>query len=178
MSKISDFLRIEREANKKMRKICIITGTRAEYGLLYWLMKEVGLDNNLELQIIATGMHLSSEFGNTYQQIERDGFIINKKVDMLLSSDSEVGIAKSMGLGMIGFADAFNDLSPDLIVVLGDRFEIFSAVSVAMVAKIPVAHLHGGESTEGVIDESIRHSITKMSHLHFAATEEYKNRIN
>jgi GDP/UDP-N,N'-diacetylbacillosamine 2-epimerase (hydrolysing) len=160
-----------------MRKICIITGTRAEYGLLYWLMKEVGLDNNLELQIIATGMHLSSEFGNTYQQIERDGFIINKKVDMLLSSDSEVGIAKSMGLGMIGFADAFNDLSPDLIVVLGDRFEIFSSVSVAMVAKIPVAHLHGGESTEGVIDESIRHSITKMSHLHFAATEEYKNRI-
>jgi GDP/UDP-N,N'-diacetylbacillosamine 2-epimerase (hydrolysing) len=140
-------------------------------------MKEIELDYNLELQIIVTGMHLSPEFGNTYQKIEKDGFIINKKVDMLLSSDSEVGIAKSMGLGMIGFADAFNDLSPDLIVVLGDRFEIFSAVSVALVAKIPVAHLHGGESTEGVIDESIRHSITKMSHLHFAATEEYKNRV-
>ena len=160
-----------------MRKICIITGTRAEYGLLYWLMKEVEMDNNLELQIVATGMHLSPEFGNTYQQIEKDGFIINKKVDMLLSSDSEIGIAKSMGLGMIGFADAFNDLSPDLIVVLGDRFEIFSAVSVAMISRIPVAQLHGGESTEGVIDESIRHSITKMSHLHFAATEEYKNRV-
>ncbi len=160
-----------------MRKICIITGTRAEYGLLYWLMKEIELDYNLELQIIVTGMHLSPEFGNTYQQIEKDGFIINKKVDILLSSDSEVGIAKSMGLGMIGFADAFNDLSPDLLVVLGDRFEIFSAVSVAMIAKIPVAHLHGGESTEGAFDESIRHSITKMSHLHFTAAEEYKNRV-
>ncbi len=140
-------------------------------------MKEIELDNNLELQIIATGMHLSPEFGNTYQKIEKDGFIINKKVDMLLSSDSEVGIAKSMGLGVIGFADAFNDLNPDLIVVLGDRFEIFSAVSVAMIAKIPMAHLHGGESTEGAFDESIRHSITKMSHLHFTATEEYKNRV-
>jgi GDP/UDP-N,N'-diacetylbacillosamine 2-epimerase (hydrolysing) len=140
-------------------------------------MKEIELDYNLELQIIVTGMHLSPEFGNTYQQIEKDGFIINKKVDILLSSDSEVGIAKSMGLGMIGFADAFNDLSPDLLVVLGDRFEIFSAVSVAMIAKIPVAHLHGGESTEGAFDESIRHSITKMSHLHFTAAEEYKNRV-
>ena len=160
-----------------MRKICIITGTRAEYGLLYWLMKEVDADKELELQIIATGMHLSPEFGNTYQQIEKDEFVINKKVDMLLSSDSEVGISKSMGLGMIGFADAFNDLKPDLIVVLGDRFEIFSAVSAAMIAKIPVAHLHGGETTEGAFDEYIRHSITKMSHLHFTATEEYKNRV-
>ena len=160
-----------------MRKICIITGTRAEYGLLYWLMKEVDADKELELQIIATGMHLSPEFGNTYQQIEKDGFVINKKVDMLLSSDSEVGISKSMGLGMIGFADAFNDLKPDLTVVLGDRFEIFSAVSAAMIAKIPVAHLHGGETTEGAFDEYIRHSITKMSHLHFTATEEYKNRV-
>jgi len=160
-----------------MRKICIVTGTRAEYGLLYWLMKEVNVDKELELQIIATGMHLSPEFGNTYQQIEKDGFVINKKVDMLLSSDSEVGIAKSMGLGMIGFADAFNDLKPDLIVVLGDRFEIFSAVTAAMIAKIPVTHLHGGETTEGAFDESIRHSITKMSHLHFTATEEYKNRV-
>ena len=140
-------------------------------------MKEIELDNNLELQIIATGMHLSPEFGNTYQQIEKDGFIINKKIDILLSSDSEVGIAKSMGLGMIGFADAFNDLSPDLLVVLGDRFEIFSAVSVAMIAKIPVAHLSGGEATEGLIDEPIRHSITKMSHLHFTATNEYRNRV-
>ena len=160
-----------------MRKICVITGTRSEYGLLYWLIKETDADKELELQIIATGMHLSPEFGNTYQQIEKDGFVINKKVDMLLSSDSEVGISKSMGLGMIGFADAFNDLKPDLVVVLGDRFEIFSAVSTAMIAKIPVAHLHGGETTEGAFDEYIRHSITKMSHLHFAATEEYKSRV-
>jgi len=160
-----------------MRKICVITGTRAEYGLLYWLMKEVDADKELELQIIATGMHLSPEFGNTYQQIENDSFVINKKVDMLLSSDSEVGIAKSMGLGMIGFADAFNDLNSDVVVVLGDRFEIFSAVTAAMIAKIPVAHLHGGEATEGAFDESIRHSITKMSHLHFTATEEYKSRV-
>jgi GDP/UDP-N,N'-diacetylbacillosamine 2-epimerase (hydrolysing) len=160
-----------------MRKICVITGTRAEYGLLYWLMKEVDVDKELELQIIATGMHLSPEFGSTYQQIEKDGFVINKKVDMLLSSDSEVGISKSMGLGMIGFADAFNDLKPDLVIVLGDRFELFSAVSVAMIAKIPVTHLHGGETTEGAFDEYIRHSITKMSYLHFTATEEYKNRV-
>jgi len=160
-----------------MRKICVITGTRAEYGLLYWLMREVDADKDLELQIIATGMHLSPEFGNTYQQIEKDGFVIDKKVDMLLSSDSGIGISKSMGLGMIGFSDVFNDLQPDLIVILGDRFEIFSAVSTAMIAKIPVAHIHGGEATEGLIDEPIRHSITKMSHLHFAATDEYKNRI-
>ena len=160
-----------------MRKICIITGTRAEYGLFYWLMKEIDNNNNLELQVIATGMHLSAEFGNTYQQIEKDGFTINKKVDMLLSSDTEVAISKSMGLGIIGFSDAFDDLKPDLLVVLGDRFEIFSAVSAAMIAKIPVAHIQGGESTEGAFDESIRHSITKMSHLHFAATDEYRNRI-
>ena len=160
-----------------MRKICVITGTRAEYGLLYWLMKEIDADKDLDLQIVVTGMHLSSEFGNTYQQIEKDGFIINKKVDISLVSDSEVGISKSMGIGIIGFADAFHDLGPDLIVVLGDRFEIFSAVSAAMIAKIPVAHLHGGEATEGLIDEPIRHSITKMSHLHFTAAKEYKNRV-
>ena len=160
-----------------MKKICIITGTRAEYGLLYWLMKGVESADDLELQIIATGMHLSPEFDLTYQKIEQDGFVIDKKIEMLLSADSEAGISKSMGLGMIGFADALNDLKPDLIVVLGDRFEIFSAVSTAMVTRIPVAHLSGGESTEGVIDEPIRHSITKMSHLHFTATQEYYNRV-
>ena len=159
------------------RKICVVTGTRAEYGLLYWLMKGIDTDKDLELQIIATGMHLSEEFGNTYQQIEKDNFTIDKKVDISLSSDTELAISKSMGLGMIGFADAFNELQPDLIVVLGDRFEIFSAVSAAMIAKIPVAHLHGGEATEGCIDEPIRHSITKMSHLHFTATNEYRNRV-
>ena len=159
------------------RSVCVVTGSRAEYGLLYWLMKEIQTAKDLELQIIATGMHISPEFGNTYRQIEQDGFKIDKKVEMLLSSDSEVGITKSMGLGLIGFADAIDNLKPDLIIVLGDRFEIFSAVSAAMIAKIPVAHLHGGEVTEGAFDESIRHSITKMSHLHFTATEEYKKRV-
>ena len=158
----------------RKRKICVVTGTRAEYGLLYWLMKGVNVDDTLVLQVVVTGMHLSKEFGNTYQQIEKDGFIIDKKVDISLKSDTEVAITKSIGIGVIGFADVFNNLQPDLVVVLGDRFEIFAAVSAAMVARIPVAHLHGGESTEGVIDESIRHSITKMSHLHFAATNEYR----
>jgi len=160
-----------------MRKICIITGSRAEYGLLRWLMKGIKDDPELDLLIIATGMHLSPEFGLTYKVIENDGFIINRKVEMLISSDSSIGIAKSIGLGMIGFADALSELKPDLIVVLGDRFEIFSAVSAAMVAKIPIAHLHGGEATEGLIDESIRHSITKMSHLHFVAAEPYRKRV-
>ena len=159
------------------RKICVVTGTRAEYGLLYWLMKEINDDDAMELQLVVTGMHLYAEFGNTYKQIESDGFTIDKKVDISLSSDTELAISKSMGIGIIRFADVFNDLKPELIVVLGDRFEIFSAVSAAMIAKIPIAHIHGGESTEGVIDEPIRHSITKMSHLHFAATEEYRNRI-
>jgi len=158
------------------RKICIVTGTRAEYGLLYWLMKEIELDEKLELQIIVTGMHLSPEFGLTYQEIEKD-FKIDKKVEMLLSSDTSVGISKSMGLAQISFAEAYEELSPDIIVVLGDRYEIFSAVSAAMIARIPIAHLHGGEATEGLIDEPIRHSITKMSHLHFTAADKYKDRV-
>lgn len=158
------------------RKICVVTGTRAEYGLLYWLMKEIQDDNELELQIIATGMHLSPEFGLTYKEIEKD-FIINKKIEMLLSSDTSIGISKSMGLAQISFAEAYEELKPDIVVVLGDRYEIFSAVSSAMIARIPIVHLHGGEATEGLIDEPIRHSITKMSQLHFTATEEYKNRV-
>lgn len=159
------------------RKICIITGTRAEYGLLRWIMQGIKNDPELTLQIIATGMHLSPEFGLTYLDIEHDGFCIDRKVEMLTSSDTSVGIAKSMGLGLIGFADALNELSPDLIIVLGDRFEIFAAVSAALAARIPVAHLHGGEATEGLIDEAIRHSITKMSHLHFVAAPEYRQRV-
>ena len=159
------------------RAICVVTGTRAEYGLLYWLMKEIQAADELDLQIIATGMHLSPEFGLTYQQIERDGFTIDEKVEMLLSSDSEVGITKSMGLAMIGFADALDRLQPDMMVVLGDRFEIFSAASAATVAKTPIAHIHGGETTEGAFDESFRHSITKMSHLHFTSTEVYRDRV-
>jgi GDP/UDP-N,N'-diacetylbacillosamine 2-epimerase (hydrolysing) len=160
-----------------MRKICVITGTRAEYGLLRWVLQDIQDDPELALQIIATGMHLSPEFGLTYLAIEQDGFKIDRKVEMLTSSDSAVGIAKSMGLGLIGFADALNDLKPDLILVLGDRFEIFAAVSAALVARIPLAHLHGGETTEGALDEAIRHSITKMSHLHFVAAEDYRRRV-
>lgn len=160
-----------------MRKICVVTGTRAEYGLLYWLMKEIEAAPDTVLQLVVTGMHLSPEFGLTWKQIEADGFSIDRKVDMLLSSDTPVAIAKSMGLGSIGFADALEKLKPDLLVVLGDRFEIFSAVSVAMMLKIPIAHLHGGESTEGLIDESIRHAISKMSQLHFTATEFYRKRV-
>ncbi len=159
-----------------MKKVCVVTGTRAEYGLLYWLMKEIQSDDELQLQVIATGMHLSPEFGLTYQEIEKE-FTIDKKVEMLLSSDTEVGVAKSMGLAMIGFADVYAELRPDILVVLGDRYEIFSAVSAAMIAKIPIVHLHGGETTEGAFDEAIRHCITKMSHWHFVATEEYRKRV-
>jgi len=159
------------------RKLCIVTGSRAEYGLLYWLMKEIQADQDLQLQIIATGMHLSPEFGLTYQSIEADGFMIDAKVEMLVSSDTPVGVAKSMGLGLIGFADALDRLRPDILVVLGDRFEILAAVQAALVACIPVAHIAGGDTTEGAFDESIRHSITKMSHLHFVTNDLALQRI-
>lgn len=158
------------------KKICVVTGTRAEYGLLYWLMKEIETDKDLELQIIATGMHLSPEFGLTFKEIEKE-FKIDRKIEMLLSSDTSIGISKSMGLAQISFAESYEELKPDILVVLGDRYEIFSAVSAAMIAQIPIAHLHGGETTEGAFDESIRHSITKMSHLHFTGTDEYRNRV-
>ncbi|MFW3345767.1 UDP-N-acetylglucosamine 2-epimerase [Aliarcobacter butzleri] len=157
-------------------KVCVITGTRAEYGLLYWLIKEFQNDDFFQVQIIATGMHLSPEFGLTYKEIEKE-FKINKKIEILLSSDTSVGISKSMGLAQISFAEAYEELKPDLILVLGDRYEIFSAVSSAMICRIPVAHLHGGEATQGLIDEAIRHALTKMSHIHFTATEEYRKRV-
>lgn len=159
------------------RRVCVVTGSRAEYGLLYWLIKEIQGSHDMDLQVVATGMHLSPEFGLTYRTIEEDGFRIDAKVEMLLSSDTTVGIAKSMGLGTIGFADAFERLRPDIVVLLGDRFEIFSAAQAALVARIPIAHLHGGETTEGAIDEAFRHAITKMAHLHFTATEEYRARV-
>lgn len=159
------------------RTICVVTGTRADYGLLRWVMEGIRQSPDLHLQVVATGMHLSPEFGLTYREIEKDGFAIDRKVEMLLSSDTPAGIAKSMGLGLIGFGEAIEQLKPDLMLLLGDRFEIFAAATAAMVARVPVAHLHGGETTEGAIDEGIRHSITKMSHLHFVAAEEYRRRV-
>lgn len=159
------------------RKICVITGSRAEYGLLSGLMQAIKEDAALKLQVIVTNMHLSPEFGLTYKEIEKDGFHIDKKVEMLLSSDTANATVKSVGLATIGFADAYEDLSPDLIVVLGDRFEILAAVTAALFYKIPVAHLHGGEITEGAYDDAIRHAITKMSHLHFTSTEAYRKRV-
>ena len=159
------------------RKICVVTGTRAEFGLLRWLMQDIKIEPECELQVIATGMHLSPDFGLTYKEIEQAGLPIDWKVEMLLGADTPSAIAKSMGLGMIGFADAFAQLKPDLLVVLGDRFEIMAAVSAALILGIPVAHLHGGETTEGAFDEAIRHSLTKMSHLHFVAAEEYRRRV-
>lgn len=160
-----------------MRKSAVVTGTRAEYGLLYWIIKGIHEDPELELQLIVTGMHLSPEFGLTVKEIEKDRFPIAERVEMLLSSDTETAIATSMGLGMIGFAKAYEKLKPDILVVLGDRFEVLSAVSAAVPFRLPIAHIHGGESTEGSIDEPIRHAITKMSHVHFTSTEKYKHRV-
>jgi UDP-hydrolysing UDP-N-acetyl-D-glucosamine 2-epimerase len=160
-----------------MRKICVVTGSRSEYGLLSHLMKLLQHDSELCLQLIATNMHLSQEFGLTYKEIEGDGFVINKKVEMLLSSDTANATCKSMGLAIIGFADAFEDLKPDIILVLGDRYEIFAAVTAALFFKIPVAHIHGGEITEGAYDDALRHAITKMSHLHFTSTDEHQRRV-
>lgn len=160
-----------------MRRICVITGSRAEYGLLKPLMTIIGNDPQLELQVIATGMHLSPEFGLTWQEIAQDGFHILRRVEMMLSSDTPVGIAKATGLGVIGFADALADIRPDIVVVLGDRFEILAAVIAALFARIPVAHISGGETTEGAVDEAIRHSLTKMAHLHFVANEIYAQRV-
>ena len=161
----------------KKRKVCVITGSRAEYGLLYWIMREISKSNALELQLVVTGMHLSPEFGSTYKFIEADGFHIDRKVEILVSSDTSIGVSKSIGLGLIGFADAFDALKPDIILLLGDRFELLSAASAALVTTIPVAHIHGGEVTEGAFDDAIRHSITKMSQLHFTSTEVYRNRV-
>ena len=160
-----------------MKKVCVVTGTRAEYGLLKPIIEKVHQSEELTLQLVVTGMHLSPEFGLTYKEIEKDGYPICTKIEMLLSSDTTVGITKSMGVALMGFADCFEQQRPDILIVLGDRYEIFMAVSAAMIARIPIAHIHGGELTEGLIDEAIRHSITKMSQLHFTTTEEYRNRV-
>lgn len=160
-----------------LRKICVVTGSRAEYGLLFQLMKAIEQCCEFQLQLVVTGMHLSPEFGNTYTVIEKDGFYIDEKVEMLLSSDTAVGIAQSMGLGLIGFSGVLARLKPDLMVVLGDRYEILAAVQAALVARVPVAHIAGGDTTEGAIDEAIRHSITKMSHLHFVTNQDAWHRV-
>lgn len=159
------------------RKLCVITGGRAEYGLLSWLMRDIEDSTDFELQLVTTGMHLSTEFGLTYKQIEKDGFKISEKLEMMLASETSLGITKSMGLGLIGFAEVFERLKPNVVILLGDRFEIMVAAQAAMMARIPICHLHGGETTEGAIDESIRHAITKMSHLHFVAADVYRNRV-
>ena len=159
------------------RKICIVTGTRAEYGLFYPIMKKIQSSNALELQLIATTMHLSEEFGSTYKQIEEDGFIINEKIENLLASDTKSAIAKSTGMATILLSDAFNRLKPNVILLLGDRYETLAAATTAMLMNIPIAHIHGGEITEGAVDEQIRHAITKMSYLHFTSTDKYRDRI-
>jgi UDP-N-acetylglucosamine 2-epimerase (non-hydrolysing)/GDP/UDP-N,N'-diacetylbacillosamine 2-epimerase (hydrolysing) len=164
-------------SNVSKRKICVVTGTRAEYGLLLPLLRALKGDSAFELQLIATAAHLSPEFGLTYRIIEEDGFAIDAKVEMLLSSDTAVGIAKSIGLGTIGFADAFDRLRPDLLVLLGDRFEMLAAAQAALVARLPIAHIGGGDTTEGAFDEAIRHSITKMSQLHFVTNQESADRV-
>jgi GDP/UDP-N,N'-diacetylbacillosamine 2-epimerase (hydrolysing) len=159
------------------RKICVITGSRSDYGPLLPLIKSIKNERTLRLQLVATGMHLSPDHGLTYKEIEKDGFHIDEKVKILTETDTADGTSKAMGLAMAGFTRAYKRLKPDIIVVLGDRFEIFSAVACALVHKIPVAHLCGGEVTKGAFDDAFRHSITKMSHLHFTATEEYRKRV-
>ena len=158
-------------------KICVVTGTRAEYGLLKPLIDKINKDINLELKLVVTGMHLSTEFGMTYKEIEKDGILIDEKIEILLSSDSPVGTSKAMALAMISFSEYINRTKPDMIIILGDRFEIFSIASCALVANIPVAHLHGGEITEGLHDDGFRHCITKLSHLHFTSNEQHRKRV-
>ena len=159
------------------RRICVVTGSRAEYGLLRPLMAAIGAEPGLSLQIVATGMHLAAEFGHTVDAIVADGFVVDDQVEMLLSSDTGIGAAKSVGLGLIGFADSLARLAPDLVVVLGDRFELLAAVQAALFLRIPVAHLCGGDTTEGAFDESVRHALTKMAHLHFVTNDLSARRV-
>ena len=162
---------------KTRRRICVVTGSRAEYGLLFWILREIAASPKLDLYLVVTGMHLSPEFGLTYRAIEKDGFSIHKKVEMLLSSDTSIGVTKSMALGLSSFGELYDELKPDIVLMLGDRFELLAAASAALVTTMPIAHIHGGENTEGAFDDAIRHSITKMSHLHFTASETYRKRV-
>lgn len=159
------------------RRICVVTGSRAEYGLLYWVLHELREAADIELQLVATGMHLAPEFGSTVREIEKDGFHVDRRVEMLLSSDTPTGVSKSIALGVIGMSDALEQLAPDLVLVLGDRFEILAAVQACLVHTIPVAHIAGGDVTEGAFDESIRHAITKMAHVHFVTNELSARRV-
>jgi GDP/UDP-N,N'-diacetylbacillosamine 2-epimerase (hydrolysing) len=160
-----------------MRTICVVTGTRADYGLLQWVMEGIRLDPTLKLQVVATGTHLSVDFGLTYREIEADGFSLDRKLDILTDDDTSVGVTKAIGRGVISFADAFAELRPDVVVLLGDRFETLAAATAALIAGLPIAHLHGGEITEGAFDDAIRHAVTKMAHLHFVAAEPYRKRV-
>jgi UDP-hydrolysing UDP-N-acetyl-D-glucosamine 2-epimerase len=159
------------------RRICIVTGTRAEYGLLYWLMRTINDAPDLDLQTVVTAMHLEHAFGHTVDLIRRDGFKIDAEVPMQLTSDAPAAIAKSTGLGLIGLAEAFERLHPDIVVLLGDRFEALAAATAASLLRIPIAHIHGGEISEGAIDDAFRHAITKLSHLHFVAAEPFRQRV-
>lgn len=160
-----------------VKKICVVTGSRAEYGLLRWVVGRISNSKQLKLQLVVTGSHLSHEFGYSVGEIERDGFNVDYRVETLLSSDTSVGVSKSIGLGVIALSEVLEQAEPDLVLVLGDRYEIFAAVTAAMIARVPIAHIHGGELTEGAVDDVIRHAITKMSHLHFVAADEYRNRV-
>ena len=165
------------ELSHSPRKICVVSGTRADYGLLFWLLKEIQTDRDLDLQIIATGTHLDPAFGNTVNEFKKDGFTVSHEIPVNVSSSDPCDVARAMGQVTIGMSDALTKLKPDIVVVLGDRYEILAAAQASMVFQIPIAHLHGGELTEGLIDEPIRHSVTKMSHLHFVAAEEYRRRV-
>lgn len=159
------------------RRICVVTGSRAEYGLLFWLLADLKADAAFDLQLVVTGMHLAPEFGNTVQEIELDGFSISRRVEMLQSGDTPAAIAKSIGCGVIGLSDALEQLKPDIVVILGDRFEIFAAAQACMIHNIPIAHIAGGDTTEGATDEAMRHAITKMAHLHFTTNEQSAARV-
>jgi UDP-hydrolysing UDP-N-acetyl-D-glucosamine 2-epimerase len=159
------------------RRVCVVTGSRAEYGLLYWLLRDLRDDPAFELRLVVTGMHLAHEFGHTVDEIENDGFAVDRKVDMLVAGDSPAALARSIALGVIGMSDAIEQLRPEIVLVLGDRFEIFAAAQACLVHNVPLAHIAGGDTTEGAIDEAMRHAITKMAHVHFATNAQSADRL-
>lgn len=158
-------------------KICVVTGSRAEYGLLRGLMSAIASDPSTSLQILATAMHLDEAYGGTYREIENDGFVIDRMVPLDLSDNSGLGVARATGAGTSAIGQAYSELAPDIVIILGDRYEAFAAAAAAVLLGLPIGHIHGGEITEGAIDEYLRHAITKLSSLHFASTEPYCRRI-